>query len=406
MPTCATVGPEARSASLRLFASDSGLFSDILDLVSDERFVDGPPAGPDAWREVWEEDRRYAPRGSRHEWFLRRARRIIRRAAEPDEERQRNFNVVLLELLRGLSNDLERLRDDLKRDLAAVQMDSRTADEMLARDLAQIRELIPVAAKRNDALIAALDQKIETVAARVRDVTTPLLASPAASAAATDFIYRRLEDSLRGSESEVREIVAPYIEYARTHGPVLDVGCGRGELLAACREAGIEARGVDTNERSVADLKERGFQVALDRIPDCFREIADGSLGSIVAIHVVEHLPVEALFALFAEARRVLRKDGLLMIETPNAESLAMSASEFWRDPTHLAPRHPAALTVLGREYGFDVEELRAVHPFPEGTRLPLRDDDAPDVRRLIEAINDRLFAAQDLRLILRRRTE
>ena len=91
------------------------------------------------------------------------------------------------------------------------------------------------------------------------------------------------------------------------------------------------------------------------------------------------------------------------MIETPNAESMAVSASDFWRDPTHIAPRHPAALTILAREHGFAVDEARAIHPVPEGIVIAVADDDPPSVRRAIEVINERIFAPQDLRLVLRR---
>jgi len=222
---------------------------------------------------------------------------------------------------------------------------------------------------------------------RIRDVVNP--------AVSPDALYRRLEDGLRGSEHEVRRAVERYAELAKANAPLLDVGCGRGELLALCRD--IDARGCDTNERSVADLVARGFNVSLAGVPECFADIAGGSLGSIAALHVVEHLPVEALFALFAQAARALRPGGLLMIETPNAESLFVSASEFWRDPTHLAPRHPAALTLLAREHRFDIDEIAAIHEWPEGTKIP---GDSP----LVEAINARLFSPQDLRLILRRR--
>ena len=111
-----------------------------------------------------------------------------------ERDRQRDFNVALLDLVSDLRTDIGRIRDDLKRDIETVQRDVRVADEALAEELRKIRELIPIAAKRNDSLIAALDQKIETVAVRVRDVTNPVVASSAAS----DFLYRRLEDGLRG----------------------------------------------------------------------------------------------------------------------------------------------------------------------------------------------------------------
>jgi SAM-dependent methyltransferase len=356
--------------------------------MSDESFVDTPPAGAAAWRQVWQHDRRYRS----FSFWQRALRGIVRRALGPDLDRQRDFNLVVLDIVDDVRREIDAARRDFQQIVEAVQGDIRNADQSLAADIGKVRELIPVAAMRNDALLAALDQKIETLAVRLRDVTNPVVAS------SPDFLYRRIEDSLRGSEHEVRGSVAHYANLAQA--PLLDIGCGRGELLASVR---VEARGFDTNERSVADLKARGFDVTLAGVPQCFDGIADASIGSIAALHVVEHLPVELLFAFFRESARVLRDGGLLMIETPNAESMLMSTTEFWRDPTHLAPRHPAALVLLAREHGFTVEECRAVHPWPEGTRLPIEPGDPPELQRVVHAINDRLFADQDLRLVVRR---
>lgn len=374
--------------------------------MSDERIIDTPPAGSDAWETLWRENHLYRPEPatSLTGRFYARVRRMVRRALFPDYERQRDYNLVLLDLIRDARAHAEALRDGLGGDIGALQRDIQQGDSALSRDVSRIEQLVPVAARRNDALIAALDQKIEMLSVRVRDLSTPLLEGAAASPSLRDdFLYRRLEDGLRGSESEIRDAVQPYVELARTHQPLLDAGCGRGELLVACREEGIVAKGFDTNERSIADLQARGFDVALAPIPQCFATYAAGSVGSIMAMHVVEHLPVDALFALFAEAARVLRPGGLLMIETPNAESLMVSGSEFWRDPTHLAPRHPASLTLLAREYGFTIDEIRPVHPFPDAMRIAVLNDDPPALQRVVDAVNDRLFGPQDLRMILRR---
>jgi SAM-dependent methyltransferase len=370
--------------------------------MADPHYVDAPPAGADDWREVWRDDRRYRPSASKYEWLLGPLRRLFRRANERDEERQKDFNVVLLDLLRDVRSDLASIRHDFRGDLENVLRDlegvQRSLSQSQAAENEKLHQLILVAARRNDALAAALDQKIEGVAVRLRDVV-----NPSVQASSSDLVYRRLEDALRGGEMHVRADVMHYVRLAASHQPVLDAGCGRGEFLLACREEGVDASGVDTNERSVADLQERGLAVTLAAIPGCFQPLADGSLGSILAMHVVEHLPVEALVALFGEAARTLRRGGLLMIETPNAESILMAASEFWRDPTHIAPRHPAALTVLAREHGFSIDEIRAVHELPEGTTIPILAADPPELQRVIHAINDRLFAPQDLRLVLRR---
>lgn len=361
--------------------------------MADDRFIDAPPEGADGWREVWREDRQYRQGPSP---VAQAFRRLVRRASAADAERQKNFNLVVLDLLADIRREQEAIRRDLRGDIEAVQQDVQTADAALSKEIAHLRDLIPVAAMRNDALIAALDQKIETLAVRLRDAINPVV-----SASSPDVIYRRLEDALRGSESHVRADVMPYVGSAQE--PVIDVGCGRGEFLVACREAGLSARGFDTNERSVADLQARGFDATLAGVPECFASMADGSAGTVLAMHVVEHLPVDVLFALFRESARVLRAGGLLMIETPNAESFFVAASEFWKDPTHLAPRHPAALVVLAREHGFDIDEIRAVHELPEGTRIAMLEGDPPELQRVIHAINDRLFAPQDLRLILRK---
>jgi O-antigen chain-terminating methyltransferase len=365
--------------------------------MADDRYVDAAPAGAEGWREVWRDDLRFRPKPARQEWLLRIVRRVLRRAAEPEMERQKDFNVALLDLVNDVRGDIASARRDLRSDLETVQRDLAAAAGI---ESAKLRELVLVAARRNDSLIAALDQKIESVAVRVRDAVNPVV-----PATAPDVLYRRLEDALRGGEAHVRDDVEPYVQLAAEQQPVLDVGCGRGEFLAACHERGIRARGVDTNERSVSDLRERGLNVTLAAIPECFAEITDASLGGVLAMHVVEHLPAEALFALFRESARVLRPGGVLMIETPNAESMAVTAGDFWRDPTHIAPRHPAALTVLAREHGFAIEEIRAVHELPEGARIAVQADDPPQLQRVIHAINDRFFAPQDLRLIARKTT-
>ncbi len=56
---------------------------------------------------------------------------------------------------------------------------------------------------------------------------------------------------------------------SREHGPVLDVGCGRGELLVLLREAGIAARGVDADGDMVAFARGEGSTVEQADALDC-----------------------------------------------------------------------------------------------------------------------------------------
>ena len=356
-----------------------------------DKLIEAPPAGAKGWTEVWREDLRFpvnsgklrAAIGKLFLWPF------LAPILGPLSDRQRDFNVATLELLEGLHGDIDALRNDLARMHREISADTDRA--------------VHVGLQRNDALYAAIDQKVEAVASRVRDLTVPFISVPAASNAREDFVYRRLEDGMRGSEAEVSRALEPYLQYAAEQQPVLDIGCGRGEFLVLCNERKIPARGFDTNERSVADLRDRGFDVELDSAPRCLHKVTSRSIGTIFASHVVEHVPADALISVFAESARVLRNGGYLMIETPNAQSLAMSSSDFWRDPTHLAPRHVGALTLIGREFGFEVVELRTIDPFPEANLLPSDSGQSPQLKSVVDRLNEILFGNQNLRLVLRK---
>ncbi|MDX1584196.1 MAG: hypothetical protein R3338_11420, partial [Thermoanaerobaculia bacterium] len=111
--------------------------------MSDDRTIESPPEGAPGWRKVWEERLSYEAPGG----LLGRLRRIIRRALAPELDRQRDFNIAVLDLLEGVRADLHAIRDDLIRDLE--KLDARR------------EERLTVGIRRNDALITVLDQKIE-----------------------------------------------------------------------------------------------------------------------------------------------------------------------------------------------------------------------------------------------------
>jgi len=357
--------------------------------MSDQRVVSSPPEGVEGWSEVWREDLQFPRQPS--QGFLKSLlfplfRKLFFSAPREHHERQRNFNIAVLELAQG---DVASLRKDLAE---------------LSQEVARVRDQIPVAVRRNDALYSAIDQKIETVSARLRDLTNQTAeVSSVPPERKADMVYRRLEDALRGSVAEITGSLVDYLPYVRLQSPVIDLGCGRGEFLFLCKKERVDARGFDSNERSVADLQKKGLTVDFGRVPECLDELEQGSVGTLFASHLVEHILFPELLALFAGANRVLRSGGFLIIETPNAESIRMSSSDFWRDPTHLAPRHVASLSVLGREHGFEVEDHRTMHPFSLNHHFRTAPSDPPALQEISHRLNELLFGDQDLRLILRK---
>jgi SAM-dependent methyltransferase len=82
---------------------------------------------------------------------------------------------------------------------------------------------------------------------------------------------------------------------------VLDVGCGRGALLRACREAGVRAAGIEEDPvcREALDAEGLARVAALEDEPD-------RSWDVVTMRHVPHHLPDPT--ATFAEVARVCRR--------------------------------------------------------------------------------------------------
>lgn len=141
----------------------------------------------------------------------------------------------------------------------------------------------------------------------------------------------------------LRRAVAP--------GRLLDVGCGDGAFLAAAREAGFEAAGVEPGAAAEAARK-RGLNV----VPS-LDQVAAGPYAAITLWHSLEHVPDPA--ATLAAVRSLLAPGGALIVAVPDAEGL--QARTFGRHWLHLdVPRHlhhfaRRSLTALLQRSGFDV---------------------------------------------------
>lgn len=187
--------------------------------------------------------------------------------------------------------------------------------------------------------------------------------------------WLKFAEKFRGGEAYVRKHLAIYVERFRGCPEVLDVGCGRGELLEVFRDAGIPARGIDLNDDCLALCRERGLAVDHADLFNYLSELPDSSLGGVVALQVVEHLAPHRVPELVALVHAKLRSGGLVAFETPNPECLAIFARHFYLDPTHARPIPPALLAFYLEEAGFGrLETVRleaAVESMPSLGSLP-----------------------------------
>lgn len=117
-------------------------------------------------------------------------------------------------------------------------------------------------------------------------------------------------------------------------GRLLDVGCGDGSFVEGCRKEGLDAVGIDIKD---------GVDFEHDRLP--FKE---DEFDIVFMYSVLEHINDPS--NLLSEVRRVLARNGLLIVITPNMDQVKF---KFYDDPTHVRPYNPKSICWLMGLFNF-----------------------------------------------------
>jgi O-antigen chain-terminating methyltransferase len=293
-------------------------------------------------------------------------RKLMRWYVEPLAADQRVFNDSVLKLLDALSE---------RADASAA---AREQAERLVRELEE--------------RLARLERRGPASGGVPAPVT--VAAQPAAASVPDYFAF---ESRMRGSVDSIRDRQRLYVDLLRDAAPVLDAGCGRGELLGLLREAGVEAHGIDADSDMVAYARGDGLDVEQADLVEYLQGAGDGSLGAIFMGQVVEHLPAPTLVQTFQLAAAKLRPGGVLIAETINPLS-PIALRNYFADLTHAQPLVPETLELLARQSGFVETEIRFLNEPAE--RLTEPDD--PVIAANVRRLNDLLFAPLDYALVAR----
>lgn len=118
--------------------------------------------------------------------------------------------------------------------------------------------------------------------------------------------------------------------------PILDIGCGYGQMLSAIRERGyLCLKGVDISSDAVDECRRRGLDVELIDDVGSFFQSSTQKYELIIMSHVLEHIEKQRIINILSELRRtILSPSGLLFVMVPNAQS---NTGCYWRyeDFTH-----------------------------------------------------------------------
>lgn len=182
--------------------------------------------------------------------------------------------------------------------------------------------------------------------------------------------YRDFEDRHRGPVADVREMLRVYLPHFENRTKVVDIGCGRGEFLSLLRDSGVTAYGVDSDEGMVNAGRAEGLDVVLEDAFDHLRGLETGAVDGIFCSQVAEHLETPKLLALLELCLAKLPPGGVIVMETPNPESLSILSRFFYTDLTHIRPIHPDALRWAMEAVGFEGVHVQRVQPVEEGVRL------------------------------------
>jgi SAM-dependent methyltransferase len=162
-----------------------------------------------------------------------------------------------------------------------------------------------------------------------------------------------------------RALLDCFAEQVRGRGPVLEVGCGPGQIARYLHSRGVPISGCDLSPEMVA-LAQRGTPAISFRQGSMLAlDATDATLAGIVAFYSIIHVPPDALPQAMREFNRTLCPGGLLMLAFHLGHE-TIHLDEWWDQSVdidfHFYDR--ATIVCLLEEAGFAVEAWIERRPY------------------------------------------
>lgn len=155
---------------------------------------------------------------------------------------------------------------------------------------------------------------------------------------------------------------------------ILDVGCGKGHLVKALSELGIDSVGIDLNPNAAAvAVVPRVRTMSATSL-----DFEDGAFDAVVSFHAIEHIP--PIESALREMTRVVKPTGKVLLVYPAEPirglyaiptSVILHGSPFKARQVHIHRLHPALVAELGAAAGLrQLKRRLRLWPSPEYASL------------------------------------
>ncbi|MBL7196540.1 MAG: class I SAM-dependent methyltransferase [Candidatus Omnitrophica bacterium] len=173
--------------------------------------------------------------------------------------------------------------------------------------------------------------------------------------------------NLKECKIKVYSAVLRYLGKAlKTKGRLLDIGCGEGDFLKMAEADGWDCFGTDISEEFLDYAKSRGLRAQAMRPGEL--DFPDSYFDAVIMYALLEHVVNPKKYLM--EAKRVMKKEGILYLKVPNEGSFIFGLGDVYnRIMKRQKTTHLSVFSAPFHIYGFNQESLRKIFE-PLGLRL------------------------------------
>lgn len=171
-----------------------------------------------------------------------------------------------------------------------------------------------------------------------------------------------------------RHILNRFAEAVRGRGLVADLGCGPGHVAKYLHEQGVNVCGIDLSPEMIRCAARLSPGLAFQVGDMTSLDLPAASLAGIVAFYSIVHFETSELELVFREWRRVLVRDGLMLVAFHIGDE-AVHVDDLWGTPVDLEFRFHGPSDVIRCLRGADLIVTESVE------REPYKDVEYPSRR-------------------------